>query len=130
MAIMAKTSRRLGIGKHAVIFDGVTQQRSERFAKDSLVWKFINPNGIVEVVSGTNPADGTVCGSMLTLITGVEVGQSGDPDLFIGHEFSCAIEQVADRRTTTITSSSGVSVTTGNGGNGGNGNGGFDAEGQ
>jgi len=121
---MTKTSRRLGVGKHAVIFDGVTQQPSARYGKSVLVWKFINPDGVVEIISGVSAADGTVCGSMLSLITGVEVGQTADPDLMIGHEFSCLIEQVGDHRTTTITSPSGASVTTGNGGAGGNG--GFD----
>ena len=61
---------------------------------------------------------------MLSLITNVEVGQTADPDLFVGHEYACEIAQVGDHRTTTITSPSGASVTTGNGGGGGNG--GFD----
>jgi hypothetical protein len=125
MAQMTKTRSRLGTGKHAVIFGGVSQQQSSRFARLVLVWLFYNAEGIVEIISGISPADGTVCGSMLTLVTGVDVGQTADPDLMIGHEFSCLIEQVGDHRTTTITSPSGASVTTGNGGGGG-GNGGFD----
>jgi hypothetical protein len=124
--LMTKTRSRLGVGKHTVIFGGVSQQQSSRYGRLVLVWQFYNPEGVVEIVSGTSPVDGTVCGSMLTVVTGVAVGETVDPDLSIGHEFSCSIEQIADgRRTTTITSPSGVSVTTGGGSNDG-GNGGFD----
>jgi hypothetical protein len=124
MASMMKTSRRLGDGKYVVTFDGVKKTRSDRYDRDVLLWLFHNNEGIVEVVTGTNAADGTTAGDMLTAITNVAIGESADPDQYAGHEYACTIAQVGGRRLTTITSPSGASVTTGNGGAGGNG--GFD----
>ena len=43
MAQMTKTHSRLGTGKHAVVFGGVQQQQSSRFARLVLVGCFTTP---------------------------------------------------------------------------------------
>ncbi len=113
-----KARPRLGMGIHNVRFEGVVERPNSRFQKPALVWSFANDQGIIEVMSGVFPAEGNVAGDMLTVVTGASISQTVESDTAIGLEFVAMIEQIGDRRVTTITSPTGANVTTGNGGAG------------
>ena len=77
--------RRLGEGRHQnVRFVSVGVAADYDAKRKPLLWYFESDAGILEIISGTRPTEGSVCGQLLWLLMGAEVGLEVDSDAAVG----------------------------------------------
>ena len=78
---------RVGEGHYVVKFVSVGKATDYDTKRKPLIWTFDGEMGILELVSGTRPTAGSVCGQLFWLLTGGEPGESADTDVAVGREF-------------------------------------------
>jgi hypothetical protein len=76
--------RRIGEGRHRVRFASVGTAADFGGKRPPWLWSFEGDDGILEIVSGTRPTEGSVCGQLFWLLTSAEPGQDGDTDVAVG----------------------------------------------
>ena len=92
--------RRVGEGRYAVRFVGVGTAADFGGKRPPWLWTFDCDAGVLEIVSGVRPTEGSVCGQIFWLLTGAEPGQDGDTDSAIGRIFSAEVAFDDDGRRT------------------------------
>ena len=84
--------RRLGEGRYDVRFVGVGVAADYDAKRKPLLWNFECDAGVLEIISGTRATEGSVCGQLFWLLTGVdEPGQDGDTDIALNRVFRAEI---------------------------------------
>lgn len=100
--------RRLGGGCYDLVFRGVAEGRGER--RKPFVWTLENEDGILEIISGTTPSVGSVCGELLHFFTCGDVGIESDTDAALGQHFHANVSFDNDRRVIVLTAADGRQV--------------------